>query len=301
MPRSKGSSTPERTSSPTELDILRALHAPDFPAWSDEPVAAVLAARLDSTARDVRGLLGRIRVIARISGTTFGLLDETWLLRADDPTSFPARVSGEGVVAWDLTDGGFAIVRTLAPDAVGRERRLRALHQRLGERPLAQLHRAHPSPPKRKLSRTDWALVRALAREPFGALDALAQAADITLRAARERLPKLAAERIVWLDARPADAPLARALVRVAPSSTAAAQRALDALARVVRAWVPETGEATRVDALVHAPNDAQPEMRAAALALPGVAQVQIADVVASWNDDAAFDALLKRALTDAA
>ncbi|HVM44790.1 MAG TPA: hypothetical protein VM582_02550 [Candidatus Thermoplasmatota archaeon] len=217
-----------------------------------------------------------------------GLLDETWLFRVAHDAPVRERVEGvAGVAAVTESSAPYALVRTLAQDAVERERLLRALHARLGERPLAQLHRA-PAPLARKPTPEDRALLRALRRHPWGALDELARAAKLAPKAARERLARLVAERAASLDAAPLDAPTAHALVRASPSSTAAARRAFDAVEGVVRAWLPAQGEATYADALVvGAPSlDAAREV-------PGVASVELLPVRAAWEDDA----LIERAL----
>lgn len=304
MATSKGSSTRETTSSPSESEVLRALHAPDLPLWSEEPLAALLAERLGTTPRAVRPALETIEVRVEIAGPVLGQLDETWLCRAPAGAKpFEERIgSVEGVVGWEVLGDRYAIVRTLAQDAVERERRLRDLYTRLHERPLLQLHRAHAAPPKRKLARADWAILSAMRRKPFAPIDVLVAESGATARVVKERAPKLAVEGLGCLVATPRSAPLARLVLKLSPSSSAAARHAIDALGdAVLRAEVPSEGEATLVDALVLATSADWPALRERALDVPGVASAEILAIARSWRDDAAFDALVKRAFSLAA
>lgn len=286
---SKASSTPARTSSPTEL--LRALFADDFPGWAPDPLHELIAARLRVTPRAAKEALAPMRVSTSVALHLLGRLDETWLFRVPADAALVERVRDvDGVASALELDAPFAIVRTCAADAVAREKLLRALHAKLGERPLAQLHRPLAAPPKRP-SREEWALVRALRRHPWGAPDVLAKEAGMPAKSAKERLARLASERVVTLDTTPADAPLARVLVRSSPSSTAAAARAFDAVEGLVRAWLPREGEVSYADALVLGKPDLS-----AARDVPGVASVDLLPVRAMWQNDALVDDLLRRA-----
>lgn len=217
-------------------------------------------------------------------------MDETWLFRVEPEAPVVERVRGtEGIVHVAELDARYAIVQTCAVDAIAREKVLRALHAKLGERPLAQLHRPLVAPSKRP-SREEWTLVRAWLDDPSAGADALAKASGLPAKSARERMTRLAKERVVVLEAEPTEAPLAHALVRASPSSTAAASRAFDAIEGVVRAWLPTVGETTHADALVVGKPDLAP-----ARDVPGIASVDLLPVRASWRDDAFVDALLKR------
>lgn len=261
-----------------------------MPAWSGEPLHDVLAHRLGVRAREAKELLDALRVSVEAPLAHLGRLDETWLFRVEAPTSLVERVSDvEGVASMIAFDARYGIVRTLALDAVDRERLLRALHARLGERPLTQLHRAPP--PARKPTREEWALIRAMRRAPYGAVDVLAKEAKLAARPAREKLARIAADRLVRLDAAPASEPTAHVLVRASPSSTAAARRAFAAVDGVVREWLPAQGEAAYADALViGAPS------LAGAREVPGIASVELLPVRATWTNDALIDGLLRRA-----
>ena len=262
----------ERTSSPTEpatLDALRALAV--APAWHDEPLHLHLAQTLGCPGRAARALLDSIELRVELCPSALGLLDETWLYRT---RATPAP--GEDVLEWTALDGGYAIVRTSSRDAVHREKVMRALHARLGERPILQLDRARPAPPKRKLARADWALARRLCEAPWPALDA---------KADRDRARRAVADSLVALVAWPRGE-AHHALVRLSPSSTAAAQRALDALPGAFARHLPATGEARHGDAFALAAD------AGAAREVPGVASVDVRRVAARWRDDAAWDAL---------
>lgn len=220
-----------------------------------------------------------------------GRADETWLFRVAPDAPVLERVKGlDGVVGAVEFAAPYAIVRTAAADAVARERLLRALHARLGERPLAQLHRPRATPALRP-SREDWALVRALRKHPWGALATLAKEAGLPAKSASERLARLARERVVTLRATLADEPLSHVLVRASPSSTAAAARAFETVEGLVRAWLPREGEASHADALALGTPDL-----GAARDVPGIAQAALMPVRAAWRDDAFVDALLRRA-----
>lgn len=283
MPTSKASSTPPRTSSPTELDLARAIGAEGFPLWANEPLHALLAEQLGAPPRLVRERLAALALATRIDGGLFGALDETWLYRLDVQAkdSLATRLARvEGVAAWTAFAEGLAVVRTIARDAVERERRLRALHRALGERPLHQLERPHTPTPRRKYARMDWDILLALRRTPWTPVEALADAAGVSLRIAKERVGKLAAERAARIEARPVT--LVHVVVRLAPSSTAAARACLARLDGLLCAWVPPEGEASLVDATLaaDAPLDAAREV-------PGVASVELLHPVASWEGDA--------------
>lgn len=286
---SRDSSTPPRTSNPT--DPLQVLLADDFPAWAPDPLHERVAARLGIPPRAAREALAQVRISGGVALHLLGRLDETWLFRVDPDAPVVERVRGtEGIVHVAELDARYAIVRTCAADAIAREKLLRALHAKLGERPLAQLHRPLATPPKRP-SREEWALVRAWLADPSAGADVLAKASGLPPKSARERMARLANERVVVLEAEPTEAPLARVLVRASPSSTAAASRAFDAIEGLVRAWLPAFGEATYADALVVGKPDLAP-----AREVPGIASVELLPVRASWRDDAFVEALLKRA-----
>lgn len=195
-----------------------------------------------------------------------------------------------GVLEIVESDAPYALVRTLAADAVERERGLRALHQALGERPMVQLHRA-PPPLGRKPTKEDWALAAALRRAPEAPLEALAKEARQSPKLAKERLARLAAERVVTLEVVPREARLALVLVRASPSSTAAARRALDEVEGVVRAWLPLEGEASYADALAVG----SPALERAR-EVPGIARVELLPIRARWRDASLIDAALRRA-----
>lgn len=292
MPVSKGSSTPATTSAPTEIALLHAIGADDFPLWADEPLPVLLAQRLRAPPRAVREALAGLSLATRVDGGLVGALDETWLYRVDARAKegLDVRLEGvDGLIAWTQFEEGYALVRTLARDAVEREKRLRALHKALGERPLQQLERPTTPLPKRKYTRADWAALLHLRASPWAPLDALAQALGATPRVAKERVGKLVADRAARLDARPRAS--VHALVRVAPSSTAAARAALATLDGLLRAWVPERGEASLVDATLagDVPLDAARD-------IPGVAAVELLHVARAWEGDA-IDALLRNAM----
>lgn len=268
---------PETTSSrtdPTALDALRALA--DAPAWHEEPLATWLAERLGCGSRAARAALAQVDVRVQPAPSAMALLDETWLYRT---TAGP--IPGEGVLEWTTLEGGRAIVRTLASDAVHREKVMRALHARLGERPMLQLDRARPPASKRKLSRADRALAARLAAEAWPTL---------STRAERELARKLCGERLVTLAAwpRPDGAQAHHILLKLTPSSTAAATRGLAALPGAFATHVAATGEARDADAF------ALDDDVAAAREVPGVAAVEARRVVRRWRDEAAWDALLK-------
>lgn len=241
------------------------------------------------SSRTVREELATISLSTRVMLAPLGRIDETWLYRAD---ATPAQ-GIDGVVGTTILEGDLSLVRTAARDAVDRERLMRALHARLHERPMFELPRDAPRA-ARKLLPSDWRLVLALRRHPWGALDALAAEAKLAPRAAKASLGKLAAERIVALGAAPAEG-LAHLTIRLSPSSTAAAGRALSVIDDVVHAWLPPAGEAAVCDALALG----APALDAAR-DVPGVAAVELRRVRASWEDAAAIDALVKRAATPA-
>ena len=289
---SKASSMRATTTSP--IDVVRALLADDFPGWGREPLHSVLSTRLDITPRAARELLAQVRVSTRVPFAMLGRLDETWLFRIDAaaPVVDLARAV-EGVAEAHEFEAPYAIVRTCAEGAVDRERLLRALHAKLGERPLAQLARpSAPSPkPSLKPAREDWALVAALRRNPWGEAEGLAREAKVAPRGAKERLARLATERVIALDAAPVSAPLARVLVRTSPTSTAAARRAFDAIPDIVQVWLPSQGEVAFADALVIG----TPALDAAR-DVPGIASVELLPPRATWENDALIDQLLRRA-----
>lgn len=181
-------------------------------------------------------------------------------------------------------------MRTAARDAVDRERLMRAIHAQLHERPSLQLHRETAPLPKRKLNAADGRLLATLRARPWAPLALLAEEAKLTQRAAKIAVEKLIAERIVTLDATPAEG-LSHVLVRLSPSSTAAARHALAAIPGVVRAWLPTAHEAAHADALVHGAPDL-----AAAREVPGVARVEMRRVARAWENAPLVDALVKRA-----
>lgn len=254
----------------------------------------MLAARLGCSARVARELLSGLRLGTAMPLALLGRLDETWLFRVDARAKSPLqeRIAGvANVVEIVELEGPYAIVRTSAQDAIEREKLLRALHLRLGERPIVQLHRPAPPALKRPLTKEDRALVLALRAHPWDELDALAREARVPAKTARERTQRLVAERVVTLEAAPKEGELARVLVRTMPSSTAAARGALDAIEGVVRAWLPAEGEASWTDALAIGAPDIKP-----ARDVPGVASVELLPVRAAWRDDALIDAWIRRA-----
>jgi hypothetical protein len=286
------------TSNPSELDVVRALSAPDFPCWSAEAVVTLLAERFGCATRPLRPIMARIPLRLEISGVHLGRLDESWLFRLPKGGAPLAdRLLGvNGVIAWDALDL-HVIVRTWSGDAIEREKCLRDLHAKLTERPLAQLHRPTPARLSRKPTRADWALVAAMRADPWAPRDVLAKAANVSVRVAKGRIPRLVADRILVLDALPSEG-LAHILVRVSPTSSAAAHHAFTAFDDVLLCrYVPEGDDASLVDALVVAPT---PEMRKRALDVPGVTSVDIFPRRASWRDDATVAARIQQAMLSA-
>ncbi|HUR68300.1 MAG TPA: hypothetical protein VM370_03570, partial [Candidatus Thermoplasmatota archaeon] len=255
--------------------MLRA--ALDAPAWADEPIASLLADALAASPRAVRLRMEACEITLDVPGALVGRLDETWLLR----TSAPESLSGlEGVVAWTQLEGDHAFVRTFAQGAVEREKVLRALHKALGARPVMQLHRAPHAAPRKKLVRSDGALLHAMRATPYAPIDALAKAAEVAPRVAKERVAALVAERALVVRPTPRDTPRATVLVRVSPESSAAARHALAPFERaILRAHVPDVGEAARVDAELVGARDDWPAMRERALDVPGVKSVEVLPV----------------------
>lgn len=253
--------------------MLRALS--DAPAWHGEPLATWLSETLGCPPRLARAALETVDVRIECAPSALGLLDETWLYRTS-----AAPVAGEGVLEWTTLQGGFALVRTLATDAVHREKVMRALHARLGERPALQLVRARPAAPKRKLARADWTLARKLAAAPWVELDTKAE---------KERARKIAEDRVLVLVVAPR-AEAHHVLLRMRPSSTAAAERAFGAIPSLYERHLPTVGEAT------HADGFALEESVAGAREVLGVASADARRVEGRWRDEAAWSALIKDA-----
>lgn len=255
----------------------------------------MLAERLRIGSKATRELLAQLDVRVSIPLPYLGRLEDTWLFRADRAPRSPLseRLAGvPGVVGFVEFDAPYALVRTNAQDAVDREKTLRALHQRFHERPMMQLHRPAPPALKRRPTRADWALIAALRKHRGADAVTLAREARVPLKGARERLARLAQERVVVLDATPRAAPLAHVLLRLSPTSTAAARRAFDTVDDVVRAWLPMEGETTSADALVLG----APSLERAR-DVPGIASAELLPLVRSWNDEASLDALVKKAM----
>lgn len=274
----------------TTTEALRTLLSDGFPAWSTEPLHERLADELGVPPRRARELLSSIDVRVGVPPAYLGRLDETWLFRLDAKASARDLTKGlAGLLDVVELEGPYAIMRTLAQDAVEREKLLRALHKAIGERPVTQLHRP-VAPLARKPTKEDWALVAALRREPTATLDALAKEARQTPKLAKERLARLAAERVIRLDAEARGVALSHVLLRASPSSTAAARRAFGSIDGLLHAWLPTEGETSYADALVVG----QPALDAAR-DVPGIASLELLPVRARSRDETLIDAALAR------